>query len=79
MSIDVLVNSIDKIRSFVTITNSTSYDIDLKVGKDTYLDAKSLMGILSCDMSKPMTVIVNCNDEEENERLKERFEPFMVS
>ena len=78
MSFNVLVDSFDKIKNFVAITNSSTYDIDLLAGRNTYLDAKSIMGILSCNIAEPMTIIVNCNDEEENSRLKTKLQPYIV-
>lgn len=79
MSFNVLVDSFDKIRNFVSITNSSTYDIDLISGKSTYLDAKSIMGILSCNIAEPMTVVVNCKDEGENARLRAKLAPFIVA
>ena len=49
MGVKVLLNSVDKVKDFIDITRSVSYDIDLISGRDTYLDAKSLLGVLSCD------------------------------
>ena len=79
MSFKVLVNTIDKIENFVGITRKFHYDIDLLVGRDKYLDGKSLMGILSCNIKEPMTVIVNCDDESEKLRLKEELSEYVVA
>lgn len=79
MEFQVLVNSPEKIQQFVQITNSLSYDIDLISGKDCYLDAKSIMGILSCNFKKPMTVIVNCRDDAENERIMSDLAEYIIA
>ena len=39
MGVKVLLNSVDKVKDFIDITRSVSYDIDLISGWDTYLDA----------------------------------------
>lgn len=53
MGVKVLLDSVEKVRDFIDITRSAPYDIDLISGRNTYLDAKSLLGILSCDCRKP--------------------------
>ena len=78
MSFKVLVNSVEKIQDFVTITNSTDYDVDLLSGRSTYLDGKSFLGILSCNINEPMTVIVNCDDDSENARLRGQLDRYIV-
>ena len=78
MSLKVLVNSFEKVQGFVNVTNSSLYDIDLIAGHGVYLDAKSIMGILSCNIKEPMTVVVNCNDETENKRLESQLMPYLV-
>lgn len=79
MRFKVLVNSIEKIESFIGITNSTKYDVDLIAGRDKYLDGKSLMGILSCNIKEPMTVIINCDDEIEKKRLKNELSEYVIA
>lgn len=78
MEFKVLVNTFEKVEDFVTITNNSLYDIDLVSGKHIYLDAKSMMGILSCNIAEPMTIIVNCNDEAENGKLRAELEKYIV-
>ena len=79
LKFQVLVDSFEKIERFVKVTNSSNYDIDLVSGRDVYLDAKSIMGILSCNIQKPMTVIVNCKDEEENQRIKAGLAEYIIA
>lgn len=78
MEFKVLVNTFEKVEDFVTITNGSEYDIDLISGKNIYLDAKSMMGILSCNIKEPMTIIVNCTDDEANGKLKAELEKYIV-
>ena len=69
MGVKVLLDSVDKVKDFIDITRSVSYDIDLISGRNTYLDAKSLLGVLSCDCTKPLTLDIHAEQEE---RRKER-------
>lgn len=78
MVFQVLINSIEKAEDFIAITNTSSYDIDLIAGKDIYLDGKSILGIMSCNIFQPVTVIVNCDDENENKRLSKELAKYIV-
>ncbi len=77
MEVKVLLNSIEKIKDFVSIARGVDYDIDLISGRNTYLDAKSIMGILSCNVSKPLILDVHADDDEMEEILQ-IFEDYIV-
>ena len=60
----ISLNSIDKVKSFVNDISRFDYDFDLISGRYV-IDAKSIMGIFSLDLSKPITMDVyddNCDD-----------------
>lgn len=78
MGVKVLLDSADKVKGFIDITTSVSYDIDLISGRDTYLDAKSLLGVLSCDCSKPLTLDIHA-EQAERTALVERLEEYVVA
>lgn len=78
MGVKVLLNSVEKVKDFVDITRGSSYDIDLISGKNTYLDAKSLLGVLSCDCSKPLRLDIHA-EPEESEELMEKLEKYVVA
>ena len=78
MGIKVLLDSVDKVRDFVDITRSAPYDIDLISGKSTYLDAKSLLGVLSCDCRKPMRLDIHAEIEERRELLA-KLQKYVVA
>jgi len=58
----IMLNTIDDVKDFVNAVNSFDCDIDLSSGRYV-IDAKSIMGIFSLDLSKPITVNVHCDDE----------------
>ena len=53
-----------RVKEFVAITQACDYEIVLKSGKYV-VDAKSILGIFSLDLSQPLTVEIysdNCAD-----------------
>ena len=78
MGVKVLLDSVEKVKAFVDITRSSSYDIDLISGKNTYLDAKSFLGVLSCDCSTPLQLDIHA-EQEESQELIEKLEKYVVA
>ena len=62
-SVTVNINSIDKVKRFVSAI--TSFDNDFDLVCDRYvIDAKSIMGIFSLDLSKPIKLQAHTEDPE---------------
>lgn len=59
---NILLSSINDIKAFVNIVNKYEFDVDLTSGRYV-VDAKSIMGIFSLDLSKPIKVDVHADDE----------------
>ncbi len=56
--IRIRMNTIDDVKHFVTEANAQVSDIDVVSGR--YLvDAKSLLGLFSLDLTKPVDVVVH--------------------
>ena len=72
--VNILLQSINDTKDFVNIVNRFPYNIDLCSGRYV-IDAKSIMGIFSLDISNPVEMIVY--DENPEELLKE-IERFVV-
>lgn len=60
-SFRVLLTSINDVKNFVNAAGSQMFDIDISSGRYT-VDAKSIMGLFSIDLSKPITVEVHGTD-----------------
>ena len=60
----IKLDSIDAVKNFVNKVNLYSGDIDIVSGRYT-IDAKSIMGIFSLDLGKPLTVVIHDKTEEE--------------
>ena len=52
-TVQISLNSIDKVKAFVNTVTQFDYDFDLISGRYT-IDAKSIMGIFSLELSKPL-------------------------
>lgn len=62
-SFSVSLNSIDKVKEFVREVSNIEGDVLLSSGR-YIIDAKSIMGIFSLDLSKPITLEVEDWKEE---------------
>ncbi len=74
-TIKISLNSIDKVKAFVNIVTKYNSDLDLVSGRYV-IDAKSIMGIFSLDLSKPIEL--NIHGEDEADRILEELSPFVV-
>lgn len=62
----ILLSSIEAVKKFVTLTNNYSFPINLATDKYK-IDAKSIMGIFSLDLSKPLRIEIENDDADSNE------------
>ena len=62
-TVQISLNSIDKVKSFVNKITKFDYDFDLVSGRYV-IDAKSIMGIFSLDLSKPIKLQAHTEDPE---------------
>ncbi|MEN6313997.1 MAG: HPr family phosphocarrier protein [Clostridiaceae bacterium] len=58
---NIMLRSINDVKDFVNIVNQYDFDVDLASGRYV-VDAKSIMGIFSLDLSKPIRVEVHTDD-----------------
>ena len=59
----IKLNSIEDVKEFTSLANSLAYDLDIISGRYA-VDAKSIMGIFSLDLTKALTLVLHCSDEE---------------
>jgi len=60
-SFNIILKSINDVKDFVNIVNKYDFDVDLTSGRYV-VDAKSIMGIFSLDLAKPIKVDVHSDD-----------------
>lgn len=71
----ISLNSIDKVKSFVNDVTKFDSDFDLVSGRYV-IDAKSIMGIFSLDLSKPIEL--NVHSEDNVEKILSVLKPYIV-
>ena len=67
--VKILLESIDRVKKFVSIANGFDIDMDLISGRYT-IDAKSILGIFSMDLSKPLVLQVHAQQDKAEEVLE---------
>ena len=55
---NIRINTIEDVKNFVTTVTKCNYDVDIVSGRYA-IDAKSIMGIFSLDLSKPLELRVH--------------------
>lgn len=66
----IRLNTINDVKEFVGIVCEYSFEVDLMSGRYA-VDAKSIMGIFSFDLSAPLTMKVHSDSEEAEDFLDE--------
>ncbi len=76
-TVSISLNSIDKVKSFVNeLVRFSNVDFDLVSGRYV-IDAKSIMGIFSLDLSKPISLNIHA-DEKLMEEIMTALQPYIV-
>ena len=68
----VMLGTINDVKSFVSVVSQCDYDVDLISGRYA-VDAKSIMGIFSLDLSKPIKLEAHTDDASEFFALIKQF------
>lgn len=74
-SVRISLNSIDKVKAFVNEVTKFDSDFDLVSGRYV-IDAKSIMGIFSLDLSKPIDL--NIHNDAQADDILTALNPFIV-
>lgn len=71
----VNLNTIDKVKAFCAVTTTFDGDVTLHSGK-YIIDGKSIMGIFSLDLSKPIDL--NIHSESDVDEILAKLADFIV-
>ena len=74
-TVRVCLDSIDKVKGFVNDISRFNTDFDLISGRYV-IDAKSIMGIFSLDLSKPIELTIHESDE--IDEILRALQPYVV-
>ena len=75
-TVSISLNSIEKVKSFVNEIAKFECDFDLISGR-YLIDAKSIMGIFSLDLSQKITLKIHAN-ENEIPSILESLKPYIA-
>ena len=74
-TVKICLNSIEKVKSFVN--DITKFDVDFDLVSGSYvIDAKSIMGIFSLDLSKPIDLSIHA--DEELDSILNILKPYLI-
>jgi phosphotransferase system HPr-like phosphotransfer protein len=71
-TMDILLPSVDAVKSFVNVVGNMPGDVTIVSGRYV-IDAKSIMGIFSLDLSKPMKLEI----EEWKDEYMDKLNSFL--
>ena len=71
---NIMLNTINDVKTFVNAVSKYDFDVDLISGRYA-IDAKSIMGIFSLDLSKPIRLEAHSED---NEKFFDEIKPFII-
>ena len=77
-TVQISPNSIDKVKNFVNDLTKFNTDFDLVSGRYV-VDAKSIMGIFSLDLSKPIDLNIQADEGEELDNILKTLAPYIIS
>ena len=75
-SVNIKLSLAQNVKAFVNIANRYPYDIDLRVGRHV-VDGKSILGIFSLDLSKPIDLNIYADGDIED--ILTVLAPYIVS
>ena len=73
-SVMIKLSLVENVNNFVNIVTRYPYEMDLRAGRHV-VDAKSILGIFSLDLSKPITLEIYSDDCDD---LLEQIGPFLA-
>ena len=72
---NIRINTIEDVKNFVTTVTKCNYDVDIVSGRYA-IDAKSIMGIFSLDLSKDIDLNIHAEDNVDS--ILETLKPYIV-
>ena len=72
-SVMIRLSLVENVNKFVNVVSRYPFEMDLRAGRHV-VDAKSILGIFSLDLSRPITLDIYSDDCDE---LLEDIRPFM--
>ena len=74
-TVNLRLSLVENVNQFVNIVSRYPFEMDLRAGRHV-VDAKSILGIFSLDLSRPITLEIYSDD---CEQLMDEIKPFIDS
>ncbi len=72
-SVTIRLSLVENVNKFVNVVSRYPFEMDLRAGRHV-VDAKSILGIFSLDLSRPITLDIY---SDECDKLLEEIKPFV--
>ena len=72
-SVMIRLRLVENVNKFVNVVSRYPFEMDLRAGRHV-VDAKSILGIFSLDLSRPITLDIYSDD---CDKLMEEIKPFV--
>ena len=69
----IFLKTLEEVKEFVSVAMSRKYDLELLSGKYV-VNAKSIMGVFSLDLTKPIVVVAHTDSDSELLAAIEKYE-----
>ncbi|MBW7572119.1 HPr family phosphocarrier protein [Caproiciproducens faecalis] len=73
ITVKILLDSVEKVKNFTSSINNEEVDFEIIEGMHI-VDAKSIMGIFSIDLSKPLQLNIHSDDR----RILDKIKDFII-
>ena len=77
-SVVIKLDTINDVKNFVNTVSKYDFDVDLVSGRYA-VDAKSIMGIFSLDLSKPIELDIHSDDDAACDAFLKKIASFVTS
>lgn len=75
--VKIELNGVNKVKDFSNMVHNSDLDIDL-ANEKYIVDAKSIMGIFSLDLTKPLSLRIHSEDTVKIESFLDTIKDFIV-
>ncbi|WP_294098507.1 HPr family phosphocarrier protein [Ruminococcus bicirculans (ex Wegman et al. 2014)] len=75
--VEIKLNTIEDVKNLVSYVTGFECDFEIISGRFV-VDAKSIMGIFSLDLSKELKLVIRSDDEFEVDRIKNKIKRFIA-
>ncbi len=76
-TVSIRLSTINDVKNFVDMVTKFNCDFDL-LSERFIVDAKSIIGIFSLDLSKPMMLKINTEDVDMLYQIENELKPYVV-